>query len=259
MLSLSAFQDGFVQALDPASATNAPAEVQRIARQPAFSVYRNTVMKGWIDALEASFPAVLRLVGDEWFRAAAAEYSRRHPPLDPVLLLYGADFPAFLASFEPAQELPYLAAVAWLDRLSSDAYGAPDAPALQPDALALLGPERLARAVLLFHPSIRFAWFEHNAPTIWFETRGLAPESDELVFGGEGEGVLIVRADGALRAVPIGPGGFAFLSACGSQRPLAEAAAAALNAEPGLDFARFLSTLTELGAFAGLTIPNSSA
>ena len=36
-----------------------------LAAQPAFAVYRNTVMKGCVDALEANFPTVARLVGEE--------------------------------------------------------------------------------------------------------------------------------------------------------------------------------------------------
>jgi hypothetical protein len=36
-----------------------------------FKVYRNTVLKGCVDALAANFPTVLRLVGEDWFRAAA--------------------------------------------------------------------------------------------------------------------------------------------------------------------------------------------
>ena len=33
--------------------------------QPAFAVYRNTVMKACIDALQANYPAVTRLVSEE--------------------------------------------------------------------------------------------------------------------------------------------------------------------------------------------------
>jgi hypothetical protein len=34
------------------------------ARQPGFAVYRNTVLKGCIDALQANYPTVHALVGD---------------------------------------------------------------------------------------------------------------------------------------------------------------------------------------------------
>jgi hypothetical protein len=62
---------------------------------PAFAVYRNTVMKGCIDALQANYPAVARLVGEEWFRAAAAVYARANPPRVPMLAEYGEGFASF--------------------------------------------------------------------------------------------------------------------------------------------------------------------
>ena len=43
-----------------------------------------------IDALQSNYPAVARLVGEEWFRAAAAVYVRQTIPVEPSLLRYGA-------------------------------------------------------------------------------------------------------------------------------------------------------------------------
>ncbi len=102
VMQLADYQDDFAQALladDPCSASPALAH---LVTQPGFAIYRNTVLKGCIDALQANFPAVARLVGDEWFRAAAAVYARRELPSAPILLSYGRTFPEFLAGFEPA-------------------------------------------------------------------------------------------------------------------------------------------------------------
>ena len=99
------FQDAFAQALFAPGAVTNPA-VRQLAAQPAFAVYRNTVMKACIDALEANFPAVARLVGSEWFRAAAALHVAASPPRDGRLLNYGEGFADFLQGFEPATELP---------------------------------------------------------------------------------------------------------------------------------------------------------
>ena len=88
--ALTSFQDAFAHALREPDA--ARADVAAIMTQPAFAVYRNTVMKGCIDALQANYPAVARLVGEEWFRAAAAIHVREALPADPALLRYGANF-----------------------------------------------------------------------------------------------------------------------------------------------------------------------
>jgi hypothetical protein len=133
MSALAQYQQGFAAALqagdgpadDPPAGT--PAWLARLAAMPGFAVYRNTVMKACVDALEANFPAVSRLVGEEWMRAAAARYAAAERPTGPMLLDYGATFPGFLAAFEPATSLPWLPAVATLDRLWIESHKAADA------------------------------------------------------------------------------------------------------------------------------------
>src|SRR5687768_322289 len=111
---LAQFQDAFAKALFTPQDITDPV-VRQFAAQPAFAVYRNTVMKGCIDALEANFPVVARLVGSEWFRAAAALHVAVESPHDGRLMNYGRGFSEFLHNFEPAAELPYLPGVARLD------------------------------------------------------------------------------------------------------------------------------------------------
>ena len=93
-LGLAQFQASFAQALFAPADIDSP--VAALSAQPAFAVYRNTVMKACIDALEANYPAVARLVGSEWFRAAAALYVAARPPNDARMLRYGDGFPDFL-------------------------------------------------------------------------------------------------------------------------------------------------------------------
>ncbi|HMA09036.1 MAG TPA: DNA-binding domain-containing protein, partial [Ramlibacter sp.] len=109
------FQAAFADALlNPRDWQRSPP--QDLVAQPAFAVYRNTVMKGCVDALAANFPAVVRLVGERWFRAVALDYASWQPPDDPRLLSYGRGFPDFLELCAAARELPCLAGVARLDR-----------------------------------------------------------------------------------------------------------------------------------------------
>ncbi|MGZ5715039.1 MAG: HvfC/BufC family peptide modification chaperone, partial [Caldimonas sp.] len=64
--SLDAFQRDFAAAL-----LAEPAEAGAIAAQPGFAVYRNTVLRGCIDALAANYPTVAQLLGAEAFEGAA--------------------------------------------------------------------------------------------------------------------------------------------------------------------------------------------
>ena len=83
-MQLTAFQDGFSAALR-GQAMHAP-WLSALESQPGFAVYRNTVLKGCIDALQASYPTVCQLVGTDWFRAAAAVYARAQPPRDGLVV-----------------------------------------------------------------------------------------------------------------------------------------------------------------------------
>lgn len=248
--TLARFQDDFVQSL-LAPQDDMPSTLCTLALQPGFSVYRNTVMKGCIDALQANFPAVLRLVGEEWFRAAAALHVRAQPPADARLLQYGAHFPAFLRSFTPAEELPYLWAVAQLDRFWTEAHAASDADVLTPSVLAGLPPEQMGELVLNPHPATRWAWYDdHPIYTLWQRSRD-APcmgDGDDVTWCGEG--ALITRPAGQVQWTEFGAAGCAFLDACSAGQPLAQAADDALACDAQVDLAQLMASLLNAGAFS---------
>lgn len=54
-----------------------------------FAVYRNNVVVSLIDALAATFPVTLELVGEEFFRAMAGVFVRAVPPTSALLAEYG--------------------------------------------------------------------------------------------------------------------------------------------------------------------------
>lgn len=246
--ALHAFQHAFAHALRHGG-HDGP-----LARQRGFAVYRNTVMKGCIDGLHANYPAVARLVGDDWFRAAAAEYVRAHPPHDVRLMLYGEDFGPFLARFAPAAELPYLPDVARLDRSWSEAHVAADAPALQPADLASLPEQALSALTLTPHPAARWHWFD-DAPihTLWSSNRQGEPMPPDLAW--RGEGALLTRPHGAVQDEPISRATCAFLDACAAHQRLPQAIGAALNAEPATDVSALLAQLMTAGALRAVDPP----
>lgn len=249
--SLANFQDRFAHALLAADGDIAP-DIAALVRQPGFSVYRNTVMKGYIDSLQANFPSVARLVGEEWFRAAAAVYAEAHKPVDPRMLYYGDSFPDFLAQFEPAAQLPYLPDVARLDRCWTQAHGARDQSALDPACLTSFAPDALGNVVLHPHPATCWKWFdEQPVYTIWQRNREAVYDDSDIAW--QGEGALIVRPRSVVQWMPLSAAGCAFLDACSAGRPLAEAAATALETDRKTDLAQLLARLLEAGAFGQIS------
>lgn len=252
MSALAVFQDEFARAV---GAADLPADllpsIASIAAQPAFTVYRNTVMKGWVDALEANFPAVLAIVGEEWFRAAASIYARAQPPRLPMLNLYGETFAEFLITFAPAADMPFLGPVAAIDRAWTEALLAADGPCLGDDAFSGLHIDAIGAARVVLHPSARTAWFDTTSPSIWLDARGFE-QAEELSFEVRGEGIFIVRAPDGMAAIRLTTGAYAYLVALAGGASLGDAAAAAVTTEPTLDLATITTTLLELGAFSRL-------
>jgi hypothetical protein len=248
---LQGFQDRFARALFDTDVIDA------LTAQPGFAVYRNTVLKACIDALQGNYPVVVQLVGVEWFRAAAVVHVRAQPPASPLLSDYGSGFADFLAGFPPAAAAPYLADVARLDRFWSEAHGARDAAPLAAASLARRAPAELARIRLQPHPSARWRWFaEQPIYSIWHHNRTAADPSAPFIPEWRGEGALIVRPDAVVQWHRLGAAACRFLDACTAGARLSEAAAAALEAQPDADLTRLLAQLLNAGAFAaaGLSI-----
>jgi hypothetical protein len=247
--ALSRFQDGFAQALLAVPADGAQ-EPFALARQAGFAVYRNTVLKGLVDALQANYPAVARLVGEDWFRAAAALHARSHTPADGRLMLYGAGFADFLDAFAPAADLPYLSGVARLDRCWSEAHAAADAKPLPATALLALPLAQLAALVLRPHPAARWRWFD-GMPifTLWQRQRDAQEHDLGEPLAWQAEGALITRPAAAVQWQQLSAGGCAFLDACAAGRTLSEAAAQAQTRQADIELDQLMSLLLQAGAF----------
>ena len=251
-IALGDFQDAFAAALLGRAGGNAVG-LDALTAQPGFRVYRNTVMKGLVDALAANHPAVVSIVGEEWFRAAAHVYARSHLPSVPMLIEYGAAFPDFLATFAPARELPYLADVARLDRLWLESHLAADASPLDASRLAAFPPERLARVRLRVHPATRWH-FAPSAPifSIWRANRDAAHAQELEALEWRGEGALLVRPDDAVEARAIDRAGCAFLDACARGEPAVVALESAARTDASAALDALVARLLGCGAFSDL-------
>lgn len=150
-------QSGFIAGLlDPIAATPAGlVNPDNTAAAKRFDIYRNNVAVGLTDALVAAFPVIHKLVGDDFFRAMAGVFLRKHPPTSPLMMFYGLPMPQFLRRFAPAQSLPYLPDIALLELAMRRAYHAADATALDPQALSTCAPAALLGARLGFAPSVQ--------------------------------------------------------------------------------------------------------
>jgi hypothetical protein len=242
MTTLARFQDDFADAIYD-EARSFP-----LARRAAFAIYRNTAMRACLDALEANYPAVVCLVGRDWFRAAAAVHVAASPPSDARLFTYGDDFADFLVAFPPAAELPYLADVARLDRLSLESLFAADVGVLSAGCLNGLEPEALGALRLRLHPATRAFAAPTPAVTIWQASRAGLAVNDELVW--QAEFAVVTRTDLEVVVTPVCASTCRLLDAIGAGASLADAALSTLTVHPDAPIDLNLASLLQVGAFA---------
>jgi hypothetical protein len=219
-----------------------------------FAVYRNNVVVGLTETLKDAFPAVLRIVGADFFRAMARAYVMIDPPRSPILLDYGAGFPDFILRFEPAAVLPYLADVARIERAWTEAYHAPEATPIDPGVFMAIDSDQLPAVRLALHPSLRVVRSQFPALTIWqMNVAGGVPAPVDL--GAGGEDVLVVRqsADVEVRSIP--EGSPEFIQALADGRPVLAALEAALIANSHFNLSGNLSDLLRAGALVGYRLP----
>ena len=214
-----------------------------------FSVYRNNVVAGLIDALAATYPAVLALVGEAFFRAAAGEFVRAHPPGSPVLIDYGGALPGWIAGFPPAARVPYLGDVARLEWAWSRAYNAADAAPLGAEALAGVPPDRLAEARLILHPSATVVVSRHPAVSLWGQATGR--EDRSRLDLRTAETALVSRPREAVEVRRIDTATASFLSGLGHGMPLGRAVEHAAGCA-GFDLAAEIAGVFAKGLVVGV-------
>ncbi|PHV12195.1 HvfC/BufC family peptide modification chaperone [Chitinimonas sp. BJB300] len=234
-MNLDDLQQRFIAATHDA----AKAETLFGATARGASAYANNTLFNRADALAEAYPVVLQLVGEEFFGGMARAYARQAPSLSGDMNTYGGDFPSFIATFVPAQALPYLADTARLDWHCHLAYYAADCGALRLDALAAtFGEEQagfhfvLAPAVSLLHSPwpIASLWRAHQP--LEHDAANAFPSPDQ----GSEQALVWRNVRNRVQVQRLLPAEFAFLKACQKALPLAEALELALDEDMEFDF-----------------------
>lgn len=238
--------EGPARAADPPGPANA---AERIA------IYRNAVFANYRNALRASFPVVLRLVGEPFFNAAVDAFVHARPSVSGDLNVYGDAFGDFLAGYPHAVDLPYLADVARLEWAVDGAQRAADSVATSGHVLAALArtaPERLPALRLRLDPSCRLVASAFPILRIW-QANQPAHEGDDRVSLDEGADLLVVRrGDEGVVLARIGAGEHAFLAALAAGSPLGAALDAAQRADAAFDLGAALRSNIAAGIIAAV-------
>ena len=213
-------------------------------------VYANAITGTQIETLRATYPAVLALVGAEFFEAAAARYRLQHPSTRGNLQAFGGAFADFLAAMPEAAALAYLPDVARLEWLRQQSALAADAAPLDPAAQAA-ALDAASPLQLVLHPSLRLLASAHPVLTIW--RYATAPADGRLRLDGHGEQVALWRDGGAVAMAALDAASHACIAALAAGRALDTAHAEGLAADAHFELAACLRSLLDQGLIVAFT------
>jgi len=227
-----------------------------LAPADRLSIYRNTSRTALINALRLNFPAVQRLVGEDFFAAAADTFITREPPQTAWLDLYGESFPDFLQSFEPAAALIYLPDVARLERAVCRALHAVDAEPLDYSQILEIESSAQQRVRFTPHPSVSLVFSLYPVDAIW---RAVLARDDAALaaidLSAGAVGLLVERRAGEIEVIRIDQRQWIFAEALFSGRSLS--AALAVADDP--DAAAWLAAHLAAGHLSNFALSNSES
>ena len=197
-------------------------------------VYRHNVFTNLRGALGDIFPVVKRIVGDAFFLHAADQFIHATPSPSGDLNQFGREWPAFLADYWHAAELPYLADVARLEWAWHECFHAAEAAPLDLGRLAAVAPEAHGALQFRLHPAVRLLNSAFPVLRIWQVNQPEFAGDMEIDWQTAGDSVLVRRDEaGGVEVViqTLAPGAYRFLCGLQQQRTLEAAAAAALQTD----------------------------
>lgn len=219
-----------------------------------YSVYRNNVTVSLMRALEANFPVVRRLLGEQYFAGFAREFAHGHPPQSPMMFQYGADFPAALENSKDLSSYPYLGDVARLEILWRQSYHAADAPTLAADGLASVDPEALFDSRLIIHPAARLIRSRFAIHSIFAANTG---EGDAHVFDpAQPQCAMVTRPQYEVTVYAVSLDQFEFFLALKNGGTLGAALDCAAGIDENFDLSGSLALLLRSGAFQSIQTDN---
>jgi hypothetical protein len=217
----------------------------------ALEIYRGTCAGVLANALRLAYPAVQRLVGEEFFDGAARIFADSGWPENADLNTYGESFAQFLREFQPAAGLPYLPDVAQLEWAVNRALHASDLPPVTPAHLAGMESGALAQLRLVPQPSLSLLRLTHPADAVWRAV--LAQDEAAMAVALEGGPVhLLVERRAGVEVTRLGEDAWRLAAALCASQPLAQA----VDAQDPRDVERWLGEHLAAGRFCDLSLSN---
>jgi len=218
-------------------------------------IYRNTINRNAMAALHSTFPAVHRLVGEDYFRHVATGYTAEHPSRSGDLQTLGRDFPGYLAERHLGDEFAYLGDVARFEWLIQEVLLAPEHPPLDLDKLADVAPTAYDSLCFVLHPALRLFDSRYPVRRIWTANvgvdRGNIAEPDRIDLRDGAAPLAVIRQHLQLQFHELSRGEFRLLRGLEQGEAFAAAVTAAAACDDNFDASAALQRFVALRGIVG--------
>jgi hypothetical protein len=259
MLMLHDLQRAFVRGtLDNASAQRICAQISSagIAPERRLAIYRNNAVEGFLKTLQATFPALVRLSAEDWFRQVGRQYMRRHPSRSGNIHYIGERFAGFLDTELAGSSYEYFADVARLEWAYQEVLVAADHPGFELHALALVPPADHGALTFRTHPAMRLVQSRFPLLAIWKSAQPDASPQETVALDQGSSNVLLIRRANHVELRELPPAAFALLAALANGEPLERAAERACEVDPCVALDAALRQVVALGTLVDFTVPS---
>jgi hypothetical protein len=216
-------------------------------------IYRNNAREGFLKAMQATFPVLLRLSGEDWFRQTAGSYMQQHPSQSGNLHYIGEPFASFLEVQLVDSPYLYFADVARLEWAYQEVLVAADHPELDVGALAGISPDDYEALKFTTHPALRLFASRFPVFAIW-QANQPGSEATMIDLARGACHVLIIRREDHVELRELPPDQFALLRAFVERKTFRDSAAEALAVDPDLDLAAALAGIVQLRTLVDFAI-----
>jgi hypothetical protein len=198
-------------------------------------IYANNALANFLDSLRLSFPAVRRLVGDDYFDQCGRSFHRQRPSRSGDLQHTGEGFAEYLLQMHRSDEYRYLIDIARLEWLYQESLLAADHPPLDLARLGAVSADDYGSLRFRLHPSARLFASDYPAVEIWEANVSSAEEPPVIDLGSGADRALLARGRDGLQIYRLSPGEYVFLNACRQREPFDAAVESAVAADAAFD------------------------
>lgn len=217
------------------------------------ALYRRLIRHNYTQALKVTYPVLSRFVGERYFGVLVRGYLKRFPSTSGDLFPYGRHLPALLNALQVS---PLLAELARLEWACHEVYQAADSPPLSHDQLHALASVDPSQVTFHMHAASRLLSFPFPVHRVWLALQPDAPADEvvDLPLPEQETGVVVTRGDGKVQATSLARTDYLLLEAMSRGVDAASVERIAVESEPEFDFARFMTTVLNLGVVSGVSV-----